>query len=154
MSGVRVPERSFMGRSVPTEADDNTILLLDFDGTYAIAYGTAAGAPNEQFGAVTFYGTKGVIDGVLLNGEPFEFPGREKTLDAPITDWESQMRVLPHVRGAHVEIPESHVFEDVMQMIQAVRSGVPTPVTPSTRATSSRSSKLDIGRRPRAKPRS
>lgn len=130
MSGVRVKEHSFMGRAVPTEADDNTVLLLDFgDGVFAIAYGTAAGAPNEQFGAVTFYGTGGVIDGVLLNGEPFEFPGREKTLDAPITDWEAQMRVLPHVTGAHREIPESHVFEDVMQLIASVRDGTPTPVT-------------------------
>ncbi|MGH3360687.1 MAG: Gfo/Idh/MocA family protein, partial [Nocardioidaceae bacterium] len=52
MSGVRVKEHSFMGRAVPTEADDNTVLLLDFGGgVFAIAYGTAAGAPNEQFGA-------------------------------------------------------------------------------------------------------
>lgn len=129
MSGIRVDEHSFMGRAVPTEADDNTILLLDFGGgVFAIAYGTAAGAPNEQFGAVTFYGTKGVIDGVLLNGEPFDFPGREKTLDAPITDWEVQMRVLPHVTGAHQKIPESHVFEDVMQMMASAREGTPTPV--------------------------
>lgn len=130
MSGVRVKEHSFMGRAVPTEADDNTVLLLDFgDGVFAIAYGTAAGAPNEQFGAVTFYGTKGVIDGVLLNGEPFDFPGREETVDAPITDWEAQMRVLPHVTGAHREIPESHVFEDIMQMVVSARDGTPTPVT-------------------------
>ncbi|MGH3662728.1 MAG: Gfo/Idh/MocA family protein [Micromonosporaceae bacterium] len=130
MSGVRVKERSFLGRSVPTDADDNTILLLDFgDGGYAVAYGTAAGAPNEQFGAVTFYGTKGVIDGVLLNGEPFDFPGREKTLDAPITDWDTQMRVLPHVTGPHQDIPESHVYEDVMQLVDAVRTGVPSAVT-------------------------
>ena len=130
MSGIRVPERSFLGRSVPTEADDNTILLLDFgDGVFAIAYGTAAGAPNEQFGAVTFYGTKGVIDGALLNGEPFPFPGQEATLDAPVTDWEVQMRVLPHVTGPHRSIPESHVFEDIMQMVSAARDGISTPVT-------------------------
>ena len=130
MSGIRVKDRSFMGRSVPTEADDNTILLLDFgDGGFAIAYGTAAGATNEQFGAVTFYGTKGVIDGVLLNGEPFDFPGREKTLDAPITDWETQMRVLPHVTGPHQAIPESHVYEDVMQLVESVQQGTRSPVT-------------------------
>ncbi|MGH3729131.1 MAG: Gfo/Idh/MocA family protein [Micromonosporaceae bacterium] len=130
MSGVRVKERSFMGRSVPTEADDNTVLLLDFgDGVFAIAYGTAAGAPNEQFGAVTFYGTKGVIDGVLLNGEPFDFPGREKTLDAPVTDWDVQMRVLPHVTGPHQDLPESHVYEDVMQLVASVRDGTRSAVT-------------------------
>ncbi|CAA9321926.1 MAG: Myo-inositol 2-dehydrogenase [uncultured Nocardioidaceae bacterium] len=127
MSGTRVRDRAFMGRSVTIDADDNTILLLDFGGdVFAIAYGTAAGAPNEQFGAVTFYGTKGVIDGVLLNGEPFDFPGRDKTLEAPVTDWETQMRVLPHVTGAHEDIPESHVFEDIMQMVRWVREGVPS----------------------------
>ena len=27
------------------------------------------------------------------------------------------MRVLPHVVGAHREIPEAHVFEDIMQLV-------------------------------------
>lgn len=127
MSGVRIKERSFMGRTVPTDADDNTILLLDFgEGVFAVAYGTAAGCPIDQFGAATYFGTKGVIDGVLLNGEEFDFPLRDQTLGAPITDWESQMRVLPHVTGAHREIPESHVFEDIMQLVRWVREGIPS----------------------------
>ena len=46
-----------------------------------------------------------------------------------MTDWEAQMRVLPHVVGPHRAIPESHVFEDIMQLVQLVRDGVPTPVT-------------------------
>jgi predicted dehydrogenase len=112
---------------VPTEADDNTILLIDFGrGMFAIAYGTAAGCPIEQFGAATYYGTKGVIDGVLLNGEEFDFELREETLGAPITDWEAQMRVLPHVTGPHRDIPESHVFEDIMQLVRWAREGIPS----------------------------
>jgi predicted dehydrogenase len=127
MSGIRVRDRAFMGRPVPIEADDNTILLLDFGGgVFAIAYGTAAGAPNEQFGAATYYGTKGVIDGVLLNGEEFDFDLREETLGAPIVDWEAQMRVLPHVTGPHRDIPESHVFEDIMQLVRWAREGIPS----------------------------
>ena len=51
------------------------------------------------------------------------------TRDAPITDWETQMRVLPHVVGPHREIPESHVFEDIMQMVHLVREGRPTAVS-------------------------
>lgn len=130
MSGVRVPEHFFQGRRVPTEADDNTILLLDFgDSLFAMAYGTAAGQPNPQFGASTFYGTAGVLDGVLLNGEPFDFPGRDETLGAPVDDWEHQMRVLPHVVGRHRDIVESHVFEDVMQLVRWVRDHVPSSVT-------------------------
>ena len=94
-----------------------------------MAYGTAAGQPNPQFGACTFYGTTGVLDGVLLNGEPFDFPGRELTLGAPVTDWDHQMRVLPHVVGRHRDLLESHVFEDVMQLVRWVRDGVPSIVT-------------------------
>lgn len=130
LSGVRIPERHFLGAAIETEAHDNTILLLDFrDGLYAVAYGAAAGEITQQFGAGIYFGTEGTIEGVLLNGEPFDFPGRELTADAPVTDWEAQMRVLPDVTVAHRHIPESHVFQDVMQLVDWVREGTPSPVT-------------------------
>ena len=120
LSGVLVPEREFQGRTIATDADDNTMLLLDFGGSrFAVVHGTAAGGVSEQFGAAVFHGTTGTIDGVLLNGERFDYPGRAETDDAPVTDWEAQMRVLPHVTGTHREIPESHVFEDIMQLVGA-----------------------------------
>ena len=131
LSGVLVPEREFQGRKITTEADDNTVLLLDFGGSrFAVVHGTAAGEVSGQFGAGVYHGTRGTIDGVLLDGEPFDYPGRAETEDAPVTDWEAQMRVLPHVTGRHREIPESHVFEDIMQLVGLVRDGTPTPVTP------------------------
>ena len=130
MSGVRVPSRTWQGRAVATEADDNTLMLLDFgDATFAMAYGTAAGRMNPQFGASTFHGTRGTLDGILLNGEPIDFEGREETLGGPISDWEAQMRTLPHVTGPHRAIPESHIFEDVMQLVRWVREGVPSLAT-------------------------
>jgi predicted dehydrogenase len=116
LSGIRVPEREFLGRRIPTEADDSTVLLLDFgDGVFAVAYGTAAVATHtHQFAAGLYFGTRGTIDGVLLNGEPFEAAGSE---------------LLPHVVGDHRSIGESHVFEDVMQLVDWVRDGTPSPVT-------------------------
>jgi predicted dehydrogenase len=39
------------------------------------------------------------------------------------------MRVLPHVTGVHRTIAESHVFEDIMQLVDWVRNQTPTPVT-------------------------
>jgi predicted dehydrogenase len=130
LSGVRVRERTFLGETIATEADDNTVLVLDFGASrFAVVHGTAAGAISEQFGAARSFGTAGTSDGVLLNGEPFDFPGRELTLDAPVTDWDAQMRVLPHVTGAHRTIQESHVFEDIMQLVGWVADGVDTPVT-------------------------
>ena len=100
-----------------------------------MVYGAAsAGAIIEDFGAGAYYGTKGAIVGLELNGEPFEFERRELTTHAPAWDWDAQMRVLPHVVGPHREIPESHVFEDVMQLVELVREGVPTAVEPRARA--------------------
>jgi len=129
LSGRVLPQRMFAGRPVTIEIDDNTILMLDFGGgAFAVVHGTVAGAIIEDFGAGCFFGTDGEIRGRLLNGEPFEFPGRELTLGAPTWDWETQMRVLPHVTGPHREIPESHVFEDIMQLVEWVRTGTPSPV--------------------------
>jgi predicted dehydrogenase len=130
LSGIRVPYREFAGERIPTEADDNTVLLLDFgDEVFAVASGTAAGTVSEQFGACVYFGTRGTIDGVLLNGEPFDFPGREATLHGPVTDWDAQMCVLEHVVGAHRQIPEAHVFEDIMQLVRWVLDGEPSAVT-------------------------
>lgn len=126
-----VPEREFMGKAIPTEVDDNTIALLEFSsGMTAVVHGTAAGTVIDDFAAAIYFGTGGTISGLLLDGEPFEFEGRDLTLDAPTWDWDAQMRVLPHVVGPHRELPESHVFEDIMQLVDLVRSGTPTPVTP------------------------
>jgi predicted dehydrogenase len=130
MSGVVMPQREFAGRRIDAEMDDNSIALLDFgSGAFAVVHGTAAGTVIEDFAAARFFGTDGEIAGLLLNGKPFDFPGRELTTDAPTWDWDVQMRVLPHVTGPHRQIPESHVFEDIMQLVDWVREGVPSPVT-------------------------
>lgn len=130
MSGVVLPQREFAGRRIDAEMDDNSIALLDFgSGAFAVVHGTAAGTVIEDFAAARFFGTDGEIAGLLLNGKPFDFPGRELTTDAPTWDWDVQMRVLPHVTGPHRQIPESHVFEDIMQLVDWVREGVPSPVT-------------------------
>jgi len=130
MSGVVLPRREFAGRQIDADIDDNTIALVGFgSGAFAVVHGTAAGTVIEDFAAARYFGTDGEIAGLLLNGEPFDFPGRELTTDAPTWDWEVQMRVLPHVTGPHRQIPESHVFEDIMQLVGWVREGVPSPVS-------------------------
>ncbi|MEJ7706278.1 MAG: cupin domain-containing protein [Nocardioidaceae bacterium] len=40
------------------------------------------------------------------------------------------MRVLPHVTGLHREIPESHVFEDILQMVDEAASGTRSAAGP------------------------
>jgi len=130
LSGLVVPSREFAGSRIEAEMDDNTVALLDFgNGALAIATGVAGGTIIDDFAAACFFGTEGEIRGLLLNGKPFDFTGRELTTDAPSSDWDVQMRVLPHVVGRHREIPESHVFEDIMQLVDWIREGTPSPVT-------------------------
>jgi predicted dehydrogenase len=40
------------------------------------------------------------------------------------------MCVLEHVVGAHRQIPEAHVFEDIMQLVRSALDGTPSAVTP------------------------
>jgi predicted dehydrogenase len=129
LSGIRIPEKTFLGQAVRADMDDNTVLLVDFgDGLVAVVYGTAAGAPNRQFASGIYYGTMGAIEGVLLNGEPFQYE-RSAELGAQVGDQNANNRLLPHVSGAHRDIGEAHVFEDIMQLVDWVRDDRPTPVT-------------------------
>jgi predicted dehydrogenase len=126
MSGTRIAEREFRGRMVPTDAHDNTLMLLDFgDNVFALAYGTPAGSPTGRY--PIYYGTAGVISGFNLNGEPIQYPGRE--LADPASGGTGEQALLPHVIGPHRTIDEQHVFEDIMQLVDWVREGKPSPVS-------------------------
>ncbi|GAA3087713.1 Gfo/Idh/MocA family protein [Kribbella aluminosa] len=123
MSGVRVPVRN----NVQTDADDNTVMLIDFgDNLFCVATGTAAGGMRGGFGGA-YYGTAGTIDGLLLNDEPFDFPHRDPAELSPRGP--GNQALLPHVTGVHREIEEQHVYEDVMQLVDWVRDGKPSIVT-------------------------
>ena len=126
-----VPVRTFAGREVAVHADDNTVVTIDFgDGRFLVAYGTASTEmlPGD-FGATSFFGTRGNISGLLLNGEEIDYERKALTGGAPSWDWEPQMRVLDHVTGVHTTIPESHVYEDIMQLVRWIREGVPSLAT-------------------------
>jgi len=128
ISGVRIPEREFNGKHVPTDADDNTGILIDFGGgLFAVAYGTAAGGINYWFSG-TYFGTEGSIAGFDLNGTPLDYP--EKALADEVGGGVSGAQAtLPHVVGPHREIEEAHVFEDIMQLVDWVREDKASPVT-------------------------
>jgi predicted dehydrogenase len=125
MSGVRIPEREFNGRMVACDADDTTLMALDFGGAlFGYAYGVPAGGVVRGF-APSFFGTEGTITGLLLNREAFEYPGREiAEQPGASVQW-----LLPHVTGPHRDIEEQHVYEDVMQLVDWVRDGTPSAVT-------------------------
>ncbi|MEI7743822.1 MAG: Gfo/Idh/MocA family oxidoreductase [Chloroflexota bacterium] len=136
MSGVRIEERQFKGRAIKTEADDNTLVLMDFgNNLFALAYGTASGILSEDRSwdpDPRIYGTGGQIIRDTLNGVPFDYPGAE--LARTPVEGESWVvpgpeLILPHITPAHYPFSEWHVFEDLMQLVDWVRLDKPSPVT-------------------------
>lgn len=124
-SGTAIKERDFRGTTYPCDADDNTVLLLDFgNDLYAFVHGTFAGMVT-RFGAPSYFGEKGSIEGDMLNGEPIPYEGRDVAASSPI----GETALLPHVTGAHRELEEAHVFEDVMQLVDWVLYGTPSVAT-------------------------
>ena len=105
--------------------DDNTLMLLDFGNSlYGFVYGVAAGElPKNRMGQPIIFGTQGMIAGNTLNGQPIDYPEKEKE------DSESDYNILPHVVGIHRLIEQSHVFEDIMQLVDWIREERATIVT-------------------------
>lgn len=127
LSGVRIPFREFNGRQIPTEADDNTGILIGFgNGMFALAYGTAAGSLTRGF-AGTYFGTTGKIEGYAINGEPIDYP--EKALADQAPGGDGPQWTLEYVTPPHRGILEQHVFNDLMNLVTWIREGRPSPVT-------------------------
>jgi predicted dehydrogenase len=116
MSACAVKEREFKGQMYTCDADDNTLMVLDFGGgVFAFVYGTFAGSLND-FGQPSFFGSKGSIVGRNFNGNP--------------VDQKSDIHWLgPHVVGPHADMGENHVFEDMMQLVDWINDGTPPIAT-------------------------
>ncbi len=124
-SGIRLREREFQGKKITCDMDDNTLMLLDYGNSlYGFVYGVAAGElPKQHVGQPTIFGTKGMIKGNTFNGQPIDYPGKEGDNSA------SDYNILPHVVGVHRLMEESHVFEDIMQLVDWIREDRSTIVT-------------------------
>jgi predicted dehydrogenase len=127
ISGVAIKEREFNGKAIPTEADDNTGMLIGFgDGLFAVGYGTAAGGITRGFGG-TYFGTTGKIEGYTINGEPIDYPEKVIADQAPAGD--GPQWTLEYVTESHRGIMEQHVFNDIMNLVAWIREDRPSPVT-------------------------
>lgn len=110
LSGLVIPERDYHGQKLVCDMDDNTMLLLDFgQALFAFVYAAAAGRITTGF-QPNIYGTQGAIVGTKLGDEELKLPDDHE----------------PHVVGPHANMPESHVFEDMMQLVDWVRDGKPS----------------------------
>ena len=125
MSGSLIAEREFQGVPYTCDADDNSLMVLDFgENLFAFVYGTASGMVSP-FGKPSFFGTKGSIVGTELNGKPIEYPGYKEAMVAK----NHEFSLLPHVVGPHRDLAEAHVFEDLMQLVDWVGEGKPSICT-------------------------
>jgi predicted dehydrogenase len=130
LSGTRIKEREFRGKTVACDADDNTVMLLDFgDNLFAFAYGTAAGRVTQGF-AGSYFGMQGSIVGLTINGKPLNYPGAEVARKAAGDVNAGNQWLLPHINELHRDLPEQHVFEDVMQLVDWIADEKPSLVTP------------------------
>jgi predicted dehydrogenase len=121
-SGVGIAEREWKGQKFACDADDNTLLALDFgDNVFAFVYGTFAGS-NTEFGQPSFYGSNGAVVGLKHNGQDLDYPGKTEGLN--------HLQLTDHVKGTvHANMGEMHVFEDSMQLVRWVGEGIPSMVT-------------------------
>jgi predicted dehydrogenase len=113
LSGLALRQREFRGQMIKCDMDDSTFLLLDYGGAFfALVYGTVSGSLTRGFHP-TIFGAEGSVIGAELNGEPMQQEGDHE----------------PHVTGIHAKMPESHVFEDMMQLVDWVLDGAPSIAT-------------------------
>lgn len=90
--------------------DDSTLMLLDFgNAVFAFVGGTVVGGITRGRHP-SFFGTRGRIVGTSFGEEELNPPGTHE----------------PHVLGEHASMPESHVFEDLMQLVDWIRDGTPS----------------------------
>ncbi len=125
MSGIGLPVRYFKGERIDVEMDDNTQLLLDFgDSVFCMMYSSnAASGPRHPFQMPFVAGVDGSVTvgrgGIEVIGRSvLGIPGSESGQRTEEPD-----RRIPWVFGVHKELPERHVYADIMQMVDCVQTG-------------------------------
>lgn len=110
LSGLVVPEHEFHEKKIVCDMDDSTLMLLDFgQSVFAFIYGTVAGGMTQGF-QPTIHGVHGSIIGTCFGEQELKRPDEH----------------MPHVSGEHAGMAESHVFEDILQLVDWIRDGTPS----------------------------
>jgi predicted dehydrogenase len=108
-SGLLIPERAYHGERLACDMDDTTLLLLEFGPAFfACVYACPVGHLTQGF-QPNLYGTAGAIIGTKFGDQDLQRPDERP----------------PHVGPLHAQLPEYHVFEDTMQLVDFVRDDTP-----------------------------
>ena len=141
VSGIGLPVRTWKEKEIAVEMDDNTLMLLDFgDATFALAGGQNSRiAPTIGWGRLSISGTRGTVDfGGGLGGLevvsdavlPKAFGASGPRVFIP----SASLPGLQHVTGPHTTIQESHVYNDIMHMVDCLQHGTePVPTAEHAR---------------------
>jgi predicted dehydrogenase len=125
MSGIVQEKRIVSGKSIDVEMDDNTWLLLDFGGSCTVMLGAAFSYDAHYLhgGLLGLFGSDGGIEVVRtdpLSGWPAEIHilrGGEKEII------QADNNQHPLLQGIHGTIQEPHIFVDIMELIDCIRTG-------------------------------
>lgn len=120
MSGIGLKERIFKDQKIEVSMDDNTHLLLDFgDSVFCLLFASNSyDGPGHSFSAPFISGSEG---GITMGREGLEIWGRSvegwRRIESPTHPGKS------FVTGPHRELPESHIYSDIMHMVDCVLNG-------------------------------
>jgi predicted dehydrogenase len=148
LSGIGLPERAWKDKTIPVEMDDNTIALLDFnDNTFATVGGhNSVAPPGVGFSQVWISGTTGSMQ---LSTQKMTLVLREHHPSVSLLENQEGITVhwispapnrgevtvevnqpLPHVSDIHTQIPEHHVYADIMHFVDVITRKVTPVATP------------------------
>ena len=109
-SGKKVHEYEFRGEKIKNETDDCTLINLDFGNQlHGICYAVPGGNLGLTEGPFTpvIIGSEGNLFGAKLDGKSLIYEGDHQ----------------PNVTPEHQKLPENHVFSDIMQAVDIIRTG-------------------------------
>ena len=117
MSGIGLKERIFKEEKIQVEMDDNTHLLLDFgDNVFCLLFASNSfDGPGHSFSSPFISGSEG---GITMSREGIEIWGRN------VEGWRRTESPTPSsksfVTGPHQELPESHIYSDIMHLVDCI----------------------------------
>jgi predicted dehydrogenase len=129
------PQRTRSGVPFPVTEVDNAALTLQFDGgSLALCWGCrSATGKMLDWGAIGFYGTAGSLEATSIHmesGWPDEIEwrsrGETRAFRYPAGGFEAgHVWATPLAPPPHAQIPEQHVYLDLLDFVTAIRDARP-----------------------------
>jgi predicted dehydrogenase len=122
-----MPERSWHGRTIGIEVEDNNALLLEFhNGTLGVAIGAdCVGGSMNPWGGMSLYGTHGSLEITEVDGAsgyPLRFrtrPSGSWALNTPLEE-AVPLTACPYLTPEHLQFEEPHLYVDIMELVDAI----------------------------------